>query len=53
MDTSTVRAFLAYLSLVAFIVATTIGAGLIYAPAGFIAFGVTCGLSALLLGSES
>jgi hypothetical protein len=38
--------------MVLFIVGTTIGAGMIMLPAGFIVGGVTCGVYGFLLGSE-
>lgn len=38
--------------MVLFVIGTTVGAGMIFLPAGFIAGGVTCGLYGYLLGSE-
>lgn len=46
------RATFAYLLMVSFIILTSIGAALVYAPAGFIAAGTSCGLFGYLLGRE-
>jgi len=46
------RSSLANGLMVMFIVGTTIGAGMIMLPAGFIVGGVTCGLYGFLLGNE-
>lgn len=46
------RATFAYLLMVSFIILTSIGAALVYAPAGFITAGITCGLLGYLLGRE-
>jgi hypothetical protein len=46
------RATFAYLLMVSFILFTTVGAALVYAPAGFITAGVACGLFGYLLGRE-
>lgn len=42
----------ANLMMVSFILFTTIGCFLVYAPAGFISAGLTCGLFGFLLGQE-
>lgn len=46
------RPTFAYLMMVSFILFTSIGAAFIYAPAGLITAGVTCGLFGYLLGRE-
>jgi amino acid permease len=38
--------------MVLFVLGTTVGAGMILLPAGFIVGGITCGLFGYLLGSE-
>lgn len=48
----TTRTSAANTLMVLFIVGTTIGAGMIMLPAGFIVGGVTCGVYGFLLGSE-
>ena len=42
----------ANLLMVSFIIFTSIGAGLIFPPAGLVVAGVTCGIFGFLLGSE-
>jgi hypothetical protein len=42
----------AYLFMISFILLTSVGAGLIFIPAGLIVAGITCGLFGFLLGSE-
>lgn len=42
----------ANLMMISFILFTTIGCFLVYAPAGFICAGVSCGLFGFLLGQE-
>ncbi len=42
----------AYFLMVLFVLCSTVGAFLIYAPAGFITLGVTSGLYSYLLGSD-
>ena len=46
------RPTFAYLMMVSFILFTSLGAGLIYTPSGFITAGVTCGIFGYLLGRE-
>jgi len=46
------RSTFAYLLMLSFILFTTVGAALIYAPAGFITAGMSCGLFGYLLGRE-
>lgn len=46
------RQFAAYALMALFVTCNTVGAFLIYPPAGFIALGVTSGLYAYLLGSD-
>jgi hypothetical protein len=46
------RATFAYLMMVSFIILSSIGAAMVYAPAGFIAAGIACGLFGYLLGRE-
>ena len=46
------RATFAYLLMVSFILFTTVGAALVYAPAGFITAGIACGMFGYLLGRE-
>ena len=46
------REFAAYAFMLLFVVCNTVGAFLIFPPAGFITLGVTSGLYALLLGSD-
>lgn len=46
------RRICAYVLMVAFILLTAIGAGLIFMPAGFIAGGVASGLVGYLLGAD-
>ncbi len=46
------REFAAYLLMSLFVTCTTVGAFLIYLPAGFVTLGVTSGLYAYLLGSD-
>lgn len=38
--------------MVSFIIFTSIGAGLIFPPAGLVVAGITCGIFGFLLGSE-
>lgn len=42
----------AHFLMVLFVLCTSVGAGLIFPPAGFVALGVTSGIYAYLLGSE-
>ena len=42
----------AYLLMASFIILSSIGAALVYAPAGFMTAGITCGLFGYLLGRE-
>ena len=49
---SLTRPRLANCLMVLFVAGISIGTGLIFPPAGFIAFGVTCGIYGYLLGSE-
>ena len=46
------RSSSANILMVLFILGTTVGAGMIMLPAGFIVGGVACGLYGFLLGSE-
>lgn len=46
------RPTFAYLMMVSFILFTSIGAALVFIPAGFITAGATCGLFGYLLGRE-
>jgi len=46
------RRTFAYLFMISFILLTSVGAGLIFPPAGFIVAGITCGLFGFLLGTE-
>ena len=46
------RAILAYILMLFFVVSTSLGAGLVYFPAGFITLGITSGIYGYLLGSE-
>ena len=46
------RQVFAYILMVAFICFTSIGVGLIFVPAGFIALGVASGLVGYLLGAD-
>ena len=46
------RQVAAYLLMSLFVTCTTVGAFLIYLPAGFVTLGVTSGLYAYLLGSD-
>jgi uncharacterized membrane protein YjdF len=46
------RSTFAYLLMLSFIILSSIGAGLIYAPAGLITAGASCGLFGYLLGRE-
>lgn len=46
------RATFAYLLMVSFILFTTVGAALVYVPAGFITAGVASGVFGYLLGRE-
>ena len=46
------REFAAYVLMSLFVTCTTVGAFLIYLPAGFVTLGVTSGLYAYLLGSD-
>lgn len=46
------RRTFANLFMVSFILCTSIGAGLIFPPAGLVVAGVTCGLFGFLLGLE-
>lgn len=46
------RAGLAYVFLILFVSCSTVGAFLIYPPAGWITLGVTSGIYGYLLGSE-
>jgi hypothetical protein len=49
---SEARAMLAYILMLFFVICTSLGAALIYFPAGFITLGVTSGIYGYLLGSE-
>jgi hypothetical protein len=49
---SLTRPNLANWVMVLFVTGISIGTGLIFPPAGIIAFGVTCGIYGYLLGSE-
>jgi len=46
------RSTFAYLLMLSFILFTTVGAALVYVPAGFITAGVACGILGYLLGRE-
>lgn len=46
------RQFAAYFLMVLFVTCSTVGAFLIFPPAGFITLGVTSGIYAYLLGSD-
>lgn len=46
------RSIAAYILMVFLVVFTSVGAGLIYLPAGFITLGVTSGLFGYLLGAD-
>jgi hypothetical protein len=46
------REFAAYLLMLLFVTCSTVGAFLIFPPAGFITLGVTSGIYAYLLGSD-
>lgn len=46
------RALFAYIFMLSFILLTSIGAALIYPPAGLLVAGTTCGLFGYLLGRE-
>jgi hypothetical protein len=46
------RSSLANIMMLFFIVFTSIGSGMIFLPAGFIAAGIGCGVFGYLLGSE-
>jgi hypothetical protein len=46
------RGTFAYLMMLSFILFTTVGAALVYPPAGFITAGIACGLFGYLLGRE-
>lgn len=46
------RAQSAYILMLFLVVFTTIGAGLIYLPAGFITFGILSGVVGYILGAE-
>lgn len=46
------REFAAYVLMSLFVTCTTVGAFLIYLPAGFVTLGVASGLYAYLLGSD-
>jgi len=48
----TTRALFAYIFMLSFILLTSIGAALIYPPAGLLVGGTTCGLFGYLLGRE-
>lgn len=52
VDESNYRAWAAYLLMTFLVVFTSVGAGLIYMPAGLITFGVTSGLLGYLLGAD-
>lgn len=52
LKSKTNRNTFANLLMVSFIIFTSIGAGLIFPPAGLITAGVTCGILGFLLGSE-
>ncbi len=46
------RRLFAYILMLAFIVFASVGAGLIYFPAGMITAGVACGLVGYILGAD-
>lgn len=46
------RQVAAYVLMIVFVICTSVGAFLIYLPAGFVVLGVTSGLYAYLLGSD-
>jgi len=52
LKSKTNRNTFANLLMVSFIIFTSIGAGLILPPAGFVVAGITCGIYGFLLGSE-
>lgn len=46
------RSVAAYIMMIAFIIGTSVGAAMVYPPAGWICFGVTSGLVGYILGAE-
>ena len=46
------RQFAAYVLMTLFVLCTTVGAFLIYLPAGFVVLGITSGMYSYLLGSD-
>jgi hypothetical protein len=48
----TPRSVAAYILMLTFIITTSVGAAMIYPPAGWITLGVTCGFVGYLLGAE-
>jgi hypothetical protein len=46
------RSTFAYIMMLSFILLSSIGAGLVFIPAGFITAGATCGIFGYLLGRE-